>query len=162
MNLWPVEHFFQHICHHFWVGLLLHPANPPKRMTNMLKKVFKWSEVHLSEMTCYKIHTLMGGWDGVCEPCIYSCELFSSNIECLNDFNVWCILWLNPYVNNDWSCLDLCGMDFLEICINRSSQCVARFYEAWHGNWPENMREREMMTLLLSNHSSYARGAWVP
>ena len=23
MNLWPVEHFFQHICHHFWVGLLL-------------------------------------------------------------------------------------------------------------------------------------------
>ena len=27
-------------------------------MINMLKKVFKWSEVHLSEMTCYKIHTL--------------------------------------------------------------------------------------------------------
>ena len=27
-------------------------------MTNMLKKVFNWSEVHLSEMTCYKIHTL--------------------------------------------------------------------------------------------------------
>ena len=26
-------------------------------MTNMLKKVFNWSEVHLSEMTCYKIHT---------------------------------------------------------------------------------------------------------
>lgn len=104
----------------------------------------------------------MGGWDGVCEPCLYSsCELFSSNIECINDFNVWCILWLNPYVHNDWSCLDLCGMYFLEICINRqrSSQCVTRFYEAWHGNWPENMREREMMTLLLSNHSSYARGA---
>ena len=20
MNLWPVEHFFEHICHHFWVG----------------------------------------------------------------------------------------------------------------------------------------------
>ena len=101
----------------------------------------------------------MGGWDGVCESCLYSsCELFSSNIECLNDFNVWCILWLNPYVHNDWSCLDLCRMDFLEICVNRqrSSQCVARFYEAWHGNWPENMREREMMT-LLSNHSSYAK-----
>ena len=30
----------------------------PKVMTNMLKKVFNWSEVHLSEMTCYKIHTL--------------------------------------------------------------------------------------------------------
>ena len=26
-------------------------------MTNMLKKVFNWSEVRLSEMTCYKIHT---------------------------------------------------------------------------------------------------------
>ena len=28
-------------------------------MTNMLKKVFNWSEVHISEMTCYKIHTLI-------------------------------------------------------------------------------------------------------
>ena len=27
-------------------------------MTNMLKKVFNWSEIYLSEMTCYKIHTL--------------------------------------------------------------------------------------------------------
>ena len=27
-------------------------------MTNMLKKVFNWSDVHLSEMTSYKIHTL--------------------------------------------------------------------------------------------------------
>ena len=32
-------------------------------MTNMLKKVFNWSEVHLSKMTCYKIHTLaLGSW----------------------------------------------------------------------------------------------------
>ena len=34
MKLWPVEHFFEHICHHFWVGLLLHPVglllHPPK------------------------------------------------------------------------------------------------------------------------------------
>jgi hypothetical protein len=29
------------------------------KMTNMLKKVFNWSEVHLSEVTSYKIHTLM-------------------------------------------------------------------------------------------------------
>ena len=28
------------------------------KMTNMLKKVFNWSEVHLSEVTSYKIHTL--------------------------------------------------------------------------------------------------------
>ena len=34
--------------------------------TNMLKKVFNWSEVHLSEMTCYKIHTLT----------IYSCHYY--------------------------------------------------------------------------------------
>ena len=27
-------------------------------MTNILKNVFNWSEVHPSEMTCYKIHTL--------------------------------------------------------------------------------------------------------
>ena len=32
----------------------------------MLKKVFNWSEVHLSEMTCYKIHTLVWG--------MYSCS----------------------------------------------------------------------------------------
>ena len=30
----------------------------PKVMTNMLKKVFNWSEVHLSKVTSYKIHTL--------------------------------------------------------------------------------------------------------
>jgi hypothetical protein len=30
----------------------------PKVMTNMLKKVFNWSEFHLSEVTSYKIHTL--------------------------------------------------------------------------------------------------------
>ena len=29
----------------------------PKVMTNMLKKVFNWSEVRLSEVTSYKIHT---------------------------------------------------------------------------------------------------------
>ena len=45
---------FQHICPHFWVGLL-----NAKVRTNMLKK---WSEVHLSEMTCYKIHTLVYFW----------------------------------------------------------------------------------------------------
>ena len=28
-------------------------------MTNMLKKVFNWLQVHLSEMNCYKIHILV-------------------------------------------------------------------------------------------------------
>ena len=58
----PVEHFFEQICHHFWVGATANPlgstANPPKSDANMLKKVFNWSEVHLSEVTSYKIHTL--------------------------------------------------------------------------------------------------------
>ena len=39
MNLWPVEH-------------------PPKSDDKYAQKVFNWSEVHLSEVTSYKIHTL--------------------------------------------------------------------------------------------------------
>ena len=62
MNLLPVEHFFEHICHHFWVGLLLHLVglllHPPKSDDKYAQKVFNWSEVHLSEVTSYKIHTL--------------------------------------------------------------------------------------------------------
>ena len=62
MNFWPVEHFFEHICHHFWMGLLFHQhpqqQTHPKLMTNMIKKVFNWSEVHLSKVTSYKIYTL--------------------------------------------------------------------------------------------------------
>ena len=53
---------FEHICHYFWVGLLVlvrvQQQTHPKVITNMLKKVFNWSEVHLSEVTSYKIHTL--------------------------------------------------------------------------------------------------------
>ena len=39
-----------------WVWCCTHP----KVMTNMLKKVFNWSEVHLFEVTFYNIHTLIG------------------------------------------------------------------------------------------------------
>ena len=55
MNLWPVEHFFEQQQTHWGVG---QQQTHPKVMTNMLKKVFNWSEVHLSEVTSYKIHTL--------------------------------------------------------------------------------------------------------
>ena len=41
---------------HFWVGLLGAIANPPKSEDKYVEKVFNWSEVYLSEMTCYKIH----------------------------------------------------------------------------------------------------------
>ena len=40
-------------------------------MTNMLKKVLNWSEVHLSEMTCYKIHTLVR-WSWYTSTYLYS------------------------------------------------------------------------------------------
>ena len=50
---------FQHICPHFWVGLLGAIANPPKSEEKYVEKVFNWSEVHLSDMNCYKIHTLV-------------------------------------------------------------------------------------------------------
>ena len=43
MKLWPVEHFFEHICHHFWVDLLLHPPESDDKYT--------WSEFHLSKVT---------------------------------------------------------------------------------------------------------------
>ena len=42
---------------HFWVSLLGAIANPPKSEDKYVEKVFNWSEVYLSEMTCYKIHT---------------------------------------------------------------------------------------------------------
>ena len=46
MNLWPVEHFFEHICHHFWVGLLLHPVglllHPPKSDDKYAQKSVQW------------------------------------------------------------------------------------------------------------------------
>ena len=79
MNLWPVKHFFEHICHHFWVGLLLHPP----------KKVFNWSEVHLSEMTCYKIHTLeqffltvgQNNFDNKIQFFWLHCELLASSTQ---------------------------------------------------------------------------------
>ena len=50
---------FQHICPHFWVWLLNTITITPKSKDKYVVKVFNWSEVHLSEMTCYKIHTLV-------------------------------------------------------------------------------------------------------
>ena len=64
MNLWPVEHFFELICHNFWVGLLLPQwvccCTQPKVIKKM-KKRGNWSEFHFSEVTSYKIHTLVSG-----------------------------------------------------------------------------------------------------
>ena len=49
--------------HHFelkygFCNKSLHSANPPKSEDKYDEKVFNWSEGHLSEMACYKIHTL--------------------------------------------------------------------------------------------------------
>ena len=49
----------QHICPHFWAWLLNTIAITPKSEDKYVAKVFNWSEVHLSEMTCYKIHILV-------------------------------------------------------------------------------------------------------
>ena len=48
----------QHICPHFWAWLLLYSAITPKGEDKYVVNVFNWSEVHLSEMNCYKIYTL--------------------------------------------------------------------------------------------------------
>ena len=49
----------QHICPHFWAWLLNTIAIMPKSEDKYVEKVFNWSEFHLFEMTCYKIHTLV-------------------------------------------------------------------------------------------------------
>ena len=51
----------QHIFPHFWAWLLNTIAITPKSEDKYVEKVFNWSEVHLSEMTCSKIHTLEKG-----------------------------------------------------------------------------------------------------
>ena len=48
----------QHICPHFWAWLLDTKAITHKSEDKYVVKVFNCSEVHLSEMACYKIHTL--------------------------------------------------------------------------------------------------------
>ena len=63
MNLWSVENFSAIFVITFgWVQQQTHwgqQQTHPQVMTKMLKKVFNWSEVHLSEVTFYKIHTLI-------------------------------------------------------------------------------------------------------
>ena len=51
----------QQICPHFWAWLLNTIVITPKSEDKYVVKVFNWSEVHLSKMTCYKIHTLACG-----------------------------------------------------------------------------------------------------
>ena len=53
MKLWPVEHKF--------VIKIRFSSNQNigEEQYNIDEKVFNWSEVHLSELTCNKIHTLV-------------------------------------------------------------------------------------------------------
>ena len=55
----------KHICPHFWTWLLNTIAIPPKSEDKYVVKVFNWSEVHLSELTCYKIHILKWKWSSL-------------------------------------------------------------------------------------------------
>ena len=57
----------------------------PKSRNKYVVKVFNWSEVHLSKMTCYKIHTLVDP-RGVPESCSYFHYGLGSKIGCQNGF----------------------------------------------------------------------------
>ena len=50
-----------------WIvsAIALHSAITPKNEDKYVMKVFNWSEVHLSKMTCYKIHTLGNNFKGL-------------------------------------------------------------------------------------------------
>ena len=48
----------KHNSPHFWAWLLLYSAIMPKSEGKYVVKLFNWLEVHLSELTCYKVHTL--------------------------------------------------------------------------------------------------------
>ena len=54
------------------------------RKYGILKKVFNWSEVHLSETTCYKIHTLVEMLDLECQS-----QMEASSTACYS-FYVLC------------------------------------------------------------------------
>ena len=59
MQLCRVEHFFNIFVLTFGRDCyVLYSAITPKSEDKYVVKVFNWSEVHLSEMTCYKIHIL--------------------------------------------------------------------------------------------------------
>ena len=64
MNLWPVEHFFEHICHQFWVGATAkqHQTHP-KVMTKIVKKCSTLCSSDprfiRKRSTTYRIHTLI-------------------------------------------------------------------------------------------------------
>ena len=59
MNLWPVEHFFEHTCHHFWVGLLLLVESDDKY-------------AHLSKVTSYTQNMVSLNSDATRHPVITS------------------------------------------------------------------------------------------
>ena len=61
MQLWSIERFFYHFCHHFWVGLVLLCTHPKVIIcTKVAKKCSTDQSCILKEVTSYKIHTLTG------------------------------------------------------------------------------------------------------
>ena len=75
-------------------------------MKNMLKKMFNWSEVHLSEMTCYKIHTLVK---------IMKLETPQPILPCLS----------LTYLGGNWS--PLCVQMHLYCCLEMAKHGSVRF-----------------------------------
>ena len=67
MNLLPVEHFFN-VLSSLLDGFAGCNSKPTQKWWQICwKKVFNWSEVHLYEMNCYKIHTLVKSWQRIRE-----------------------------------------------------------------------------------------------
>ena len=75
----------------------------PKVMTNMLKKVFNWWEVHLSEVTSYKILTLGWAWISI-EKMTRAMKITYALVRDMLK-TVWEMVLIISYIQYDISCL---------------------------------------------------------
>ena len=74
-----------------------------KVMTNMLKKVFNWSEVHLFEVTFYKIHTLGWAWIFI-EKMTRAMKITYALVKDMLE-TVWERVLIISYIQHEISCL---------------------------------------------------------
>ena len=87
LTIWTL---LQHIYPHFWPWLLLYSAITPKSEDKYVVKVFNWSEVHLSEMICYKIHTLISYF----LHCTYTANISVVIITIVHRVHIPIVIWL--------------------------------------------------------------------
>ena len=75
MNLWPVENFFIILVIPFWLGLLLHPANPPKSDDKYVEK-----SVQLVRGSSFRNELLQNPYFRTCMSFRHSLD--DSNLNC--------------------------------------------------------------------------------